>query len=127
MGDFKGYVAYSSISDDAGVAGLFGGAGVGGGAQPNFVKGYQFTTGTYDADTTGFSVDANYNFKSVGLLLGARYTGLEVATADRSYTDLYAVYNFSGPLKGLTFDVSYSEMGEDVSGEDLWFKANYKF
>ena len=126
----KAYVAYSSISDDDDNKGVA--AGLGGGAQPNFVKGYQFTSGTYTSDTTGLSVDANYNFKDLGLLVGARYTQLDVASAaatddDRSYTDLYAVYNFAGALKGLAFDVSYSDMGKDVEGSDLWFKANYKF
>ena len=123
--NFNAYVAYSQITDDNAVV-----AGLGSGAQPNFVKGYQFTTGTYTRDTKGYSIDANYNFKNIGLLLGARYTDLDVDSStidDRSYTDIYAVYNFSGALKGLSFDASYSDMGKDVDGSDFWFKANYKF
>ena len=123
--NFNAYVAYSQITDDNAVK-----QGLGKGAQPNFVKGYQYTTGTYTSDTTGYSIDANYNFKNIGLLLGARYTDLDVDSSvndDRSYTDIYAVYNFSGALKGLSADLSYSDMGKDVDGNDLWFKANYKF
>jgi len=125
--NFNAYVAYSQVTDDNAVA-----PGLGGGAQPAFAKPYQFVAGTYAADTDAYSIDANYNFAQIGLLLGARYTDVQVdsavATSDeRKFTDIYAVYNFTGALKGLTFDVSYENMGGDWNNKETWFKANYKF
>lgn len=138
-GDFKTYVAYSSISDDAGNKGVK--AGLGGGAQPNYVKGKQIRVGTYSSDTTGYSVDANYNFKQIGLTAGARYTQLDVASKaadqnDQSITDFYGSYKFLGALKGLETELLYTILGDESAktaaagsgkGEELWFKANYKF
>lgn len=138
-GDFKTYVAYSSISDDAGNKGVK--AGLGGGAQPNYVKGKQIRVGTYSSDTTGYSVDANYNFKQIGLTAGARYTQLDVASKaadqnDQSITDFYGSYKFLGTLKGLETELLYTILGDESAktaaagsgkGEELWFKANYKF
>ena len=130
--DFNTYVAYTKITDDNTVAGIDGGAGLGGGAQTAFAKAYSSKTGTYDRDTKAYSVDANYNFKQIGLLAGARYTSVSVDSAavglqDRVYTDIYAIYNFTGALKGLQADVSYQDWSKDVDGHDFWFKANYKF
>ena len=131
FGDLNAYVAYTEITDDAGIGGIDGGAGLGGGAQTAFAKGYQVTTGTYDRDSKAYSVDVNYNFKTIGLLAGARYTDLSVDsstfTPDRGYTDIYAVYNFTGALKGLQADVSYEDWSKDIDGQEFWFKANYKF
>jgi len=137
-GDFKTYVAYSSISDDDGNKGVK--AGLGGGAQPNYVKGKQVRVGTYSSDTTGYTVDANYNFKEIGLTTGARYTALDVASKpannSQTITDLYGSYKFVGALKGLEAEVIYTILGDESEvtasagtgkGEELWFKANYKF
>jgi len=123
FGDLNAYVAYSKITDDRDLA-----LGFGAGAQPLFAKPYQVTASTNTADSDAYSIDANYNFKAVGLLVGARYTDLEFgASTERSFTDLYAIYNFSGALKGLTFDASVEEYGKDFDGREVWFKANYKF
>ena len=137
-GDFKTYVAYSTISDDNGNKGVK--AGLGGGAQPNYVKGKQVRVGTYSSDTTGYSVDANYNFKQIGLTTGARYTALDVASKpannNQTITDLYGSYKFVGALKGLEAELIYTILGDESEvtatagsgkGEELWFKANYKF
>lgn len=137
-GDFKTYVAYSTISDDDGNKGVK--AGLGGGAQPNYVKGKQVRVGTYSSDTTGYTVDANYNFKEIGLTTGARYTALDVASKpannSQTITDLYGSYKFVGALKGLEAEVIYTILGDESEvtasagtgkGEELWFKANYKF
>lgn len=137
-GDFKSYVAYSSISDDTDNMGIK--SGQGGGAQPNYVKGKQVRVGTFSSDTTGYSIDANYNFKAIGLLTGARYTKLDVASTTAALdaptiTDFYASYKFVGALKGLETEVLYTLLGGDSAisaatsgkGEELWFKANYKF
>lgn len=132
--NFKTYVAYSSISDDDGNKGVK--AGLGGGAQPNYVKGRQVKVGTFSSDTSGYSIDANYNFKQFNLLTGARYTKLDVNSAasnrdDQKITDFYASYKFTGALKGLEFDALYTilsgEFTDANKGEELWFKANYKF
>jgi len=133
-GDLKTYVAYSSISDDDGNKGIK--AGEGGGAQPNFVKGKQVKVGTFSSDTTGYSVDANYNFKKVGVVAGARYTQLDIASKasnlnDQKITDFYASYDCKGALKGLEFDALYTilsgEFADADKGHELWFKAAYKF
>lgn len=138
-GNFKTYVAYSSISDDVGNKGVK--AGLGGGAQPNYVKGKQVRVGTYNSDTSGYTVDANYNFKQIGLTAGARYTQLDVASKaanqnDQSITDFYGSYKFIGALKGLETELLYTILGDESAetaaagtgkGEELWFKANYKF
>jgi len=131
-GDLKTYVAYTKVTDDAAIGGFDGGAGFGGGAQTAFAKAYSSKTGTYDRDSKAYSVDANYNFKAIGLLAGARYTGVKVDSAaanlkDRGYTDVYMQYAFSGALKGFSTDVSYQDWSKDVDGHDFWFKANYKF
>ncbi|WP_442764432.1 OprD family outer membrane porin [Sulfurospirillum cavolei] len=130
-GDFKAYVAYTEITDDAGIGGIDGGAGLGGGAQTAFAQAKQVTTGTYEKDSKAYSVDANYNFSQIGLLVGARYTDLKVDssqfTPDRGYTDLYTTYTFTGALKGLSADLSYQDWSKDIDGQELWFKANYKF
>ena len=153
-GAFNTYVAYTTITEDADIAGLDGGGAFGGGAQTALAKGYQNRTGTYKySDTDAYSVDVNYNFKDIGLLVGARYTGVsvgdnantyavenlfkignlsnQIAASERGkdfvYTDIYAVYDFTGALKGLSTDVSYQDWSEDADGHDFWFKANYKF
>jgi hypothetical protein len=133
--DLKAYVAYSSISkndNDKNVGANAGFAGVGAGTQPIFTKGYNPVSGTYTDETDAYAVDANYNFKNIGLLVGARYSVTErdntsTGTVEASYSDFYAVYNFTGALKGLVFDLCYLDKGKDIDGSDLWFKAIYKF
>ena len=133
-GDLKTYIAYSSINDDDGNKGVK--PGEGGGAQPNYVKGKQVKVGTYSSDTSGFSIDANYNFKQIGLLLGARYTQLDIASKashlnDQKITDLYGSYKFMGALKGLETELIYTILSDEFApadkGDELWFKAAYKF
>ena len=134
-GDLKTYVAYTKVTDDASVGGFDGGAGFGGGAQTAFARARQAKTGTYEADSEAYTIDANYNFKQIGLLVGARYTDVSVDSAaakaakteDRGYTDIYTTYTFSGALKGFAADVSYQDWSKDVEGHEFWFKANYKF
>jgi len=127
--DFNTYVAYTTITDDGDIEGTALTGGLGGGAQTAFAKGYQNKAGTYTRDTKSYSIDANYNFKAVGLLVGARYTGVDDKANDKEsgYTDMYTVYNFTGALKGLATDISYQDWEKDADGHDLWFKANYKF
>ncbi|MDD3342185.1 MAG: OprD family outer membrane porin [Sulfurospirillaceae bacterium] len=124
VGDFNAYVAYSKIKDGSDLA-----PGLGGGAQPVFAKGYQYTAGTYTDNTKAYSLDATYNFKAISTLVGARYT--EVKDGDvstkKAYTDVYAQYTFAGALKGLGAELSYEDMSKDAEGKELWFKANYKF
>lgn len=129
-GDLNGYIGYTRVTDDNDVAGNDGGAGIGGGTQLAYAKGYLAKTGTYDKDSKAYSVDLNYNFKAVGLLTGARYTDVTVNSStikDRGYTDIYAEYAFSGALKGLSTVINYQDWSKDVDGHDFWFKANYKF
>ena len=131
-GDFNSYVAYTRITDNGDVSGLDGSGcgGFGGAAQPAFAKGNSSKTGTYERDSKAYSVDANYNFKQVGVLAGARYTGVTVDSSkikDRGYTDYYVSYAFAGALKGLALDVTYQDWSKDVDGHDFFFKANYKF
>jgi len=127
MGNLNGYVAYSVIDDERDIT-----LGLGGGAQPLFAKGYQYTASTAKADSKSMSLDLNYNFKEIGLLTGARYTTVDfdanpAASDEAAYLDLYAIYSFSGALKGLSADLSYENMSKDLDGKEVWFKANYKF
>jgi len=127
--DFNTYFAYTVITDEGDIYGthpLVG--GIGGGAQTTFAHGYQNKYGIYTRDTNLFSFDANYKLKQYGLLIGARYTGVENNYIDKDYgyTDLYTVYDVQA-LQGLTFDVSYQDWSKDCDGHDLWFKAIYKF
>ncbi len=122
------YIAYTSISKDGDIEGTALTGGLGGGAQTALAKGYQNKAGTYTKDTDSYSLDANYNFKNIGLLLGARYTGVndDANHKEYGYTDLYTVYNVPA-LKGLTLDISYQDWSKDCDGHDFWFKAIYKF
>lgn len=127
--DFNTYVAYTAITDNGDIMGvhpLVG--GIGGGSQTVFARAYQNKFGTYTRDTNIYSFDANYNFKNIGLLVGARYTNVDDngANHEYGYTDLYTVYDVPS-VKGLTFDVSYQDWEKDCNGHDLWFKAIYKF
>ena len=133
-GDFKAYAAYSEIVSDESKKGVK--SGEGGGAQPNFVKGKQIQVGKYSADTKGYSLDANYNFKQIGVTAGARYTALDVGSlgttlTDEKITDFYAGYKFTGTLKGLELETLYTILSDGYApsgtGDELWFKANYKF
>lgn len=127
--DFNTYAAFTQITDSGDIYGvhkLVG--GIGGGAQTVFARAYQNKFGTYTRDTNIYSFDANYNFKSIGLLAGARYTNVDDngASKEYGYTDIYTVYDVPA-LKGLTFDVSYQDWAKDCDGHDFWFKAIYKF
>ncbi len=126
--NFNTYVAYTTISKDGDIEGTALTGGIGGGAQTAFAKGYQNKAGTYTKNTDSYSFDANYNFKAIGLLVGARYTGVsdDANHKDYGYTDIYTVYDVQA-LKGLTFDISYQDWSKDCDGHDLWFKAIYKF
>ena len=127
--DFNTYFAYTVITDSGDIMGdhpLVG--GIGGGSQTTFAHGYQNKFGTYTKDTDAYSLDANYNFKYIGVLVGARYTGVNNNATDKEYgyTDLYTIYKVAA-LKGLTFDVSYQDWEKDCDGHDFWFKAIYAF
>ncbi|MDX1809750.1 MAG: OprD family outer membrane porin [Sulfurospirillaceae bacterium] len=128
----KCFVAYTRVTDSGDVKGNDGGAGLGGATQVAYARGYQAKTGTYDRDNKAYSVDANYRFKAYRLMLGARYTSVDLnanpTTSDkRTLTDIYSKYQFTGALKGLLADVSYQDVGGDFKGHEFWFKANYKF
>ena len=128
MGDFNSYIAYSKIGDGRDMTPTT----LGGGAQPVFAKGYQFMTGTYTDNTEAYSLDANYNFKAISTLIGARYTEVQdndtgAAAAKAAYTDVYVNYDFAGALKGLGVQASYEDWSKDVEGSEFWFRANYKF
>jgi hypothetical protein len=127
--DFNTYAAYSVITDKGDIYGISTLAGgIGGGSQTTFAHGYQNKFGIFSRDTKVYSYDANYNFKNIGLLVGARYTGADdnYLHHDYGYTDIYTVYTVQA-LKGLVFDVSYQDWSRDVDGHDFWFKAIYKF
>jgi len=126
--DFNAYAAYTTISKDGDIEGTALTGGLGGGAQTAFAKGYNNKAGTYTKDTSSYSFDANYKFQQLGLLVGARYTGVndDFNNKKYGYTDAYTVYDVQA-LKGLTFDVSYQDWEKDCDGHDFWFKAIYKF
>lgn len=133
MGDFNSYVAYSKIDDDMTAI-----PGLGGGPYGTIYTTQIFLTpGTFNAGAKAYAIDANYNFKALGLILGARYSNVDIpvgagtaAAYEIDYTTLYAKYNFAGALKGLVIDVGYEDASFSKVNSDtkeFRFNVNYNF
>lgn len=133
MGDFKSYVAYSEINDDMTAV-----PGLGGGPYGTLYTTQIFLNpGHFNAGAKAYAIDANYNFKSLGLLTGIRYSNVDIpvgpgsnAAYEIDFTTLYAKYNFAGALKGLSVDVGYEngDYSKDSSDtQELRFNVNYNF
>jgi hypothetical protein len=123
IGGFSTYVAYS---DQDGTSKY---KIVGDGTKPTI-----FTTALIDAGQYGeseqYAIDAKYNFKELGLTLGARYVDIDTPTDTNSVKTLYSNYHFSGALKDLMARVWYEEKEKTWNGpayEKLWVKLDYKF
>lgn len=133
VGALNAYVAHSKIGDDAVAI-----PGVGGGPYGKlYTSQIWLTPGTFNQGAEAYTVDANYMIKSVGLLLGARFSNIDIpvgagvaAAFDIDYTTLYAKYKFDGALKGLMVDVGY-ESGDyskaNSDTQEFRFNVNYNF
>jgi imipenem/basic amino acid-specific outer membrane pore len=126
MGAFNMYVAYAEVDGDGDVS-QHGGVG---GADPiytaNIIQG-----GEYTKSSKGYAIDANYEIVK-GAKVGARYSDIDVLTANKDYTalDIYANYAFDGSLKGFAVELQYEDKSGDsgvLDSNELRFRANYKF
>jgi len=123
----NGYIAYSQASNDNVVGGSVI-SGLGNGADLLYTDAVISSPG-YVKNTDAYAVDLNYDLTDAANF-GARYVYVDkntVTLSKESYTALYGSYKFDGALKGLKVSAEYEDKGEDVKGEDLWLKANYKF
>ncbi len=127
----NGTIAYSQTSNDI-VAGGAVVSGLGNGADLLYTDAVISSPG-YNFDSQAYLADLNYDITSAANV-GARYVYVDKdANANRAtatkegYTALYGSYKFDGVLKGLKLSAEYEDKSEDVKGEDLWVKANYKF
>jgi hypothetical protein len=60
--------------------------------------------------------------------VGARYVESDFNDNTKgSYTSLYASYKFDGALKNFKLSAEFESKGKDKDGDQLRFKANYKF
>jgi len=126
MGAFNMYVAYAEVDGD-GTVSQNGGVG---GADPIYTA-QIIGSGEYSAGSKGYAIDANYEVVK-GAKVGARYSDINLVTANKDYTllDLYANYAFDGSLKGFAVELQYEDKSGDsgvLDGNELRFRANYKF
>ncbi|MDD2383576.1 MAG: OprD family outer membrane porin [Sulfurospirillaceae bacterium] len=129
---FKTYVAYSKIDEDTTAI-----PGVGGGPYGTiYTSQIWLTPGTFNAGTKAYAIDANYNFKSLNVKAGVRYSNVDIpvgngtATATEiDYTTLYVNYQFMGALKGLSLDIGYEKADWNTATDtkELRFNVNYNF
>lgn len=125
---FKGvnaYVAYSKTSNDNVKDGsLF--SGLGNGADNLFTDSTISSPG-YVQNADAYAADLNYDITSAANV-GARYVEVDFNDGSKgSYSSVYGSYALDGALKNLKLGVQYESRGKDDDGQDLWFKANYKF
>lgn len=129
---FNTYVAYSKIDEDTTAI-----PGVGGGPYGTiYTSQIWLTPGTFNAGTKAYAIDANYNFKSLNVKAGVRYSNVDIpvgngtATATEiDYTTLYVNYQFMGALKGLSLDIGYEKADWNTATDttELRFNVNYNF
>lgn len=133
MGAFNTYVAYSKINDDTTAI-----PGVGGGPYGTiYTTQIWLTPGTFNAGTEAYAIDANYNFKELGLTTGIRYSNVDIPVGNGTitateidYTTLYINYQFAGTLKGLSIDLGYEKADWNLVNsdtEEFRFNVNYNF
>lgn len=132
IGGFNTYVAYSEIEDDTTAI-----PGVGGGPYGTiYTSQIWLTPGTFNAGTEAYAIDANYNFKDLGLLAGIRYSNVKIPVGNGTavateidYTTVYVNYQFTGALKGLSFDIGYEDADWNTAADtkEIRFNVNYNF
>lgn len=122
----NGTVAFSQTSNDH-VAGGAIISGLGNGADLLYTDAIVAAPG-YTPDTKTYMFDINYDVTEAANI-GARYTYADDKFDDlkQAYTSIYAYYKFVSSLQGLKMGIEFEDKSKDVDGNDLWFKANYKF
>ncbi|ARU49770.1 OprD family outer membrane porin [Sulfurospirillum diekertiae] len=121
----NGYVAYSKTSNDDVASGNII-SGLGNGADLLYTDPV-FSTPGYQKNTDTYAVDLNYDITAAANV-GARYVESDFNDNTKgSYTSLYASYKFDGALKNFKLGAEFESKGKDKDGDQLRFKANYKF
>lgn len=121
----NGYVAFSQTSDDAVASGNIV-SGLGNGADLLYTDAL-FSMPGYVKNTDTYAIDLNYDITAAANV-GARYVEADFNDNTKaSYTGVYASYKFDGALKNFKVGVEFESKGKDEDGEELRFKANYKF
>ena len=128
-GAFGGYVAYSKVSDETRVGGIAVGVitGLGGGADLAYTAS-PINSSSYANDTEAYKIGVTYAvLKNANL--GLNYTSNEIDATNykAGFTAFEADYAFEGALKGLSTSLIYEDASKDANGNELWFKAGYKF
>jgi hypothetical protein len=132
MGGFNAYVAYTKIEDDTTAI-----PGLGGGPYGTiYTSQIWYTPGIFNAGSEAYAIDANYNFKELGLKAGIRYSNVDIpvgngmaVAAEVDYTTLYINYQFAGALKGLSLDIGYEDADWSTPSDiqEIRFNINYNF
>jgi len=122
----NGYVAFSQVSNDNIPVGSSIISGLGNGADLLYTDPV-FSTPGYQKNTDTYAVDLNYDITAAANV-GARYVESDFNDNTKgSYTSLYAFYKFDGALKNFKLGAEFESKGKDKDGDQLRFKANYKF
>ena len=122
---FGAYVAYSKVNDKTGAPGVI--SGLGGGADLAYTAS-PINSSSYGNDTEAYKIGVTYAvLKNANL--GLNYTSNEIDATNKEYgyTAFEADYAFEGALKGLSTSLIYEDGSKDANGNELWFKAGYKF
>lgn len=122
----NGTVAYSQTSNDNVLDSTLI-SGLGNGADLLYTDSV-ITSPGYSRDTKTYLIYLNYDLTKAANL-GARYVLADEHFSDKqyAYTSIYGYYKFDASLKGLKVGAEIEDKGQDISGNNMWFKANYKF
>lgn len=122
----NGSIAYSQTSNDNVLDSTLI-SGLGNGADLLYTDSVISSPG-YSRDTKAYLVDVNYDLTKAANL-GARYVLADdnFNNQQYAYTSVYGYYKFDASLKGLKVGAEFEDKGQDINGNNLWFKANYKF
>lgn len=129
FGGLSVYGAYSKIDDDTTAIPGAGGATY----ITNYVNSY-WTPSFFIEGTETYAIDANYNFKQLGLTLGARFVNNDfakiggTAAYEIDATSVYMKYNFAGALKGLMAEIGYEDTDFSKANFDKTeLRANFTY
>ncbi|WP_024956016.1 OprD family outer membrane porin [Sulfurospirillum arcachonense] len=126
IGGFDTYAAYAEVEDGTARYSV-----AGHGTKPLIFTSPKMDAGEYN-ESEQYALGASYNFKEYGLKINARYVDVDYANdADEAdWLSLFATYQFSGALKGLSTTVIYEDEDHDVDKNDnqeLRINVIYKF
>ncbi|MDR1460286.1 MAG: OprD family outer membrane porin [Campylobacteraceae bacterium] len=123
--NFNTYLAWATIKDGDSKFGVVGG----GNKCMLFTSSYE-QCAEYEKSKQ-YAIDANYNFKNLGLLTGIRYAHLDYEDINDKidWKNIYATYYFSGVLDGLSAGFLYeNENHKNTKDTNLYIaRVAYKF